>query len=109
MASVTTEYLNGLGNIYRDILSAFPRLEPTRKSGYGLAYGTLFEYLRSNYSPDEIKEACSQMERGGAVSIKNRMFVHPTELGEEIIAALTGTKAAQPHVPPFSPPPSAGE
>jgi hypothetical protein len=43
------------------------------------------------------------MGEGGAVEIKHGMFVHPTELGEEIIEGLTGRKTPQVSVPPFPP------
>jgi hypothetical protein len=104
MPAVTQDYINSLDPIYRDILAAFPRLEPGRKAGYGLAYGTLFEGLQSRYSLGLIAEACQEMEKGGAVTIKNGFFVHPTALGEEIIAATTGVKPAEESIRPFSPP-----
>ena len=34
-------YAESLPPIYREILGAFPRLEPSRKQGYGLAFQTL--------------------------------------------------------------------
>ncbi len=45
------------------------------------------------------------MAKGGAVEIKNEIFVQPTALGEELIAAVTGGEVAEVAVPPFSPPP----
>jgi hypothetical protein len=104
MSAVTQEYLQSLDVIYRDILGAFPKLEPGRKAGYGLAYQTLYEGLQQRYPLGLIIEACREMEKGGAVTIKNGFFVHPTELGEEIIASITGVRPAEQHVRPFSPP-----
>ncbi len=104
--SISSEYLNTLPEIYREILSAFPDVEPSRRVGWGLAYQTLFGALESKYSMGEIVAACENMEQGGAVTIKNRFFVHPTKIGEEMIAGLTGAEAPPtPKVPPFSPPP----
>lgn len=105
MAVVTEEYLQRLPDIYRDILAAFPQLEPTRKAGYGLAYQTLYESLRDRYSMGDIVDACQQMESGGAVELKQQIFVHPTALGEEIIAGLTGKKAPSAPLPAFPTPP----
>ena len=34
-------YANSLPPIYREILAAFPRLDPSPKQGYGLAFQTL--------------------------------------------------------------------
>jgi hypothetical protein len=36
--------------------------------------------------------------------IKNGIFAHPTPLGEEIIAAITGGHVPQPAIPAFNPP-----
>jgi hypothetical protein len=102
--SVTKEYLRGLPTIYQNILQSFPKLEPGRKAGYGLAYQTLSAALSKYYSFGEIVKACENMADGGAVEIRNKIFVHPTELGEEIIAEMTGQKAPQEEVPPFLPP-----
>ena len=101
---VTQEYLAELPPIYREILSAFPALEPGRKKGYALAFPTLSAELRRHYSYEEIKTACDQLAQGGAVEIKNDIFVSPTDLGEELIEKLTGHIARPQRVPPFTPP-----
>ncbi len=120
MTVVTKEYVEGLPQIYRDILAAFPEIEPARKAGEGLAFQTLFGRLRDaaygedlrsyveadrkrSWSIGEIIQACQNMEKGGAVQIKQRIFVCPTPLGEEIIALLTGKQAGGHHVPAFPP------
>ncbi|MDD4890241.1 MAG: hypothetical protein PHU85_09960 [Phycisphaerae bacterium] len=102
---VTKRYLNSLDKIYRDILAAFPQFDATRRVGYGLAYQSLYSALDGKYSLGEIKLACEQMAQGGAVEIRNKIFVHPTALGEELIAAITGQQPA-PRFPfrSFSPP-----
>ena len=102
--NVNKEYIRNLPQIYTDILGIFSKLEPGRKAGYGLAFQTLFAELGKYYSFGEITKACENMAEGGAVEIKNKIFVHPTELGEEIIAEMTGKKASPENVPPFLPP-----
>jgi hypothetical protein len=104
MSRVSHDYVTSLPDIYREVLSAFPALEPSRKTGYGLAYQTIYEHLQDSRTLGEIIEACRQMQEGGAVEVKNQLFVHPTPLGEEIIAELTGQRAREPHVPPFPKP-----
>ena len=117
MSIVSKTYVDSLPLIYRHILAAFPKIEPARRAGEGLAYQTLFEHLRSRKRPllkkgekaewslGEIIEACQNMEKGGAVQIKQNIFVCPTPLGEEMITLLTGAKAGEYHVPEFPSPP----
>jgi hypothetical protein len=104
MGVVTQEYVQSLQPVYRDILAAFPALEPGRHAGFGLAYPTLYEALQDKYPMGEIVEACQNMAKGGAVEIRDNFFVYPTSLGEEIIAEITGRKATERRVPPFAPP-----
>ncbi len=115
MSVVTKDYVESLPAIYRDILAAFPEVEPARNAGEGLAYQTLFaklreqgekgeslrEMMKSQWSIGEVVEACQKMQQGGAVEIKQGIFVCPTPLGEEMITLLTGTKPREPHVPDF--------
>lgn len=102
---VTHEYVENLPAIYRDILAAFPQFDSTRKIGYGLSFQSLYSALNGKYTLGQIRLACEEMAKGGAVEIKNEIFVHPTALGEEMIAAVTGGAVPQPAVPPFKPPP----
>lgn len=110
MPVVTQEYVDSLPPIYRDILAAFPEIEPARKPGWGLAYQTLFARLdeehsqgviAQKYSLGEIIQACENMQQGGAVDIKNRIFVHPRHFGEELIVFLTRREPVESRVPPF--------
>jgi hypothetical protein len=101
---VTADYVKSLPDIYRDLLAAFPRFDPTRKVGYGLSLQSLYSALDGRYTLREIRLACESMARGGAVEIKNEIFVHPTPLGEELIAAVTRGAVPPPAVPPFKPP-----
>src|SRR5438309_27318 len=72
---VTHECVESLPAIYRDILAAFPQFYPARKIGYGLSYQSLYSALNGKYTLGEIQQACESMEKGGAVAIKNEIFV----------------------------------
>jgi hypothetical protein len=101
MSTVTDEYTRTLPEIYRDILNAFPLIEPARASGDGLTYQSIYVHLREKWSLDEIIKACEKMKEGGAVELRMRLFVCPTPLGESIIASLTGKKPSERQVPAF--------
>lgn len=104
--SVTEEYVRSLPEIYRDILSAFPELEPSRGAGDCLAFQTLYAGLDGKYSLGDIRDACDRLAEGGAIVFRLRMFACPTRLGEAIIATLCGEHSRErTAVPPFSPPP----
>ena len=98
---ITADYVSSLPAIYRDILAAFPQFDPTRKAGYGLSYQSLYSALNSKYNLGEIKLACEQMAEAGVMEIKHAIFVTPTPMGEELIAAVTGSSAPKLGVPPF--------
>lgn len=102
--SITAEYVKNLHQIYRDILAAFPRFDPTRKVGYGLSYQSLYSALSGKYTLGQIRMACEKMAEGGVMEIKNEIFAQPTPLGEELIAAVTGGTVPALEVPPFNPP-----
>ncbi len=95
-------YAQRLPPIYRDILAAFPEIEPGRKAGYGLAFQTLavhFANRRMEYALPEVQEACRRLADMGFFEIRNEIFAHPTELGERLIAVLTGKRAPAFSVP----------
>ena len=90
-------YAKNLPPIYRDILAAFPEVEPGRKAGYGLAFQTLamhFANTRRSSDLGEVQEACRQLAENGFFEIKNGIFAHPTDLGERLIAAVSGAPRA---------------
>jgi hypothetical protein len=97
------EYAKRLPDVYRDIMAAFPEIEPGRKAGYGLAFQTIAVYFinsRKAHSLGDIQVACKRLAEMGFIEIKNQFFAHPTELGEKLIAAITGgTRAPSPNVP----------
>lgn len=101
-------YVASLPDIYREILAAFPRIEPNRKPRYGLAYQSIwadFQQRQIGISLGELMAACEQLAAHGLAEIKRGMFVHPTEKGEQLIRAVTGREAQPLHVPALSPPP----
>lgn len=101
-------YVAEIPEIYRDILASFPDIFPPRSKGDGLAVQTLHAALHEKYSLAEIDAACKELEKKRFVEIKHRVFVHPQELGEELIAKLTGGRIPAelvPPLPPLPPPP----
>jgi hypothetical protein len=90
-------YAKNLPPIYHAILASFPEIEPGRKAGYGLAFQTLaihFANKRRTIGLGEIQDACKQLAESGFIEIKNGIFAHPTDLGEQLIAAVTGAPCA---------------
>ncbi len=91
------DYAERLPPVYRDIVTAFPTIEPCRKAGYGLAFQTLamhFANTRRGYSLGEVQEACERLAEHGFIEIKNGIFAHPTDLGEQLITVVTGKPRA---------------
>src|SRR5437588_5548254 len=89
-------YVEALPPIYREILAACPRIEPSRRQGYSLAFQTLaadFETRDVPFSLGEILLAGQELERNGLIEIKHQIFLHPTALGERLIALLAGQPA----------------
>ena len=101
---ITDEYVNSLPDVYRDILSAFPKFDSTRKFGYGLSIQSLYSALDGRYNLGTIRRACQKMAESGVLTIKHEIFAHPTALGEELIAAVTHGEVPSEDVPPFPPP-----
>ena len=86
-------YAKSLPTIYRDILAAFPEIEPGRKVGYGLAFQTIAAHFANkglNHGFDEVQDACQVLADSGFLRIRNGFFAHPTDLGERLIAAVAG-------------------
>jgi hypothetical protein len=106
MDDALEKYAEELQPIYRDILAAFPAVDPGRKMGYGLAFQTINVAIGKEYGLGQIQIACAQLANHGIVEIRNGIFVHPTELGEHIISLLTGHELPVNEVPPLSPPPA---
>ena len=86
-------YAKRLPPIYREVMAAFPAIEPSRKAGYGLAFQTLaihFANTGRGYSLGDVQNACMRLADSGFLEIRNGIFAHPTDLGEQLIAAVTG-------------------
>jgi hypothetical protein len=97
------DYSRTLPPIYRDIMAAFPEIEPGRKAGYGLAFQTLavhFANTHRGWGLEEVREACMRLAENGFFEIKNGIFAHPTDLGEQLIAVVSDSPvASHAHVP----------
>lgn len=102
--AITEQYVQSLADIYRDVLAVFPSFDTTRRVGHGLSYQSLYSALDGRYTLGEIRSACQEMVNGGVMIIKNGIFAHPTQVGEELIAKITGGHVPEPQVPPFRPP-----
>ena len=101
-----TAYAKKLPDIYRDIMAAFPAIEPGRKAGNGMAFQTLTMYFantRKGYGMGEVQEACTRLAESGFLEIKNDIFAFPTNLGEQLIAAVTNRPRASKSVVPNLP------
>lgn len=103
MPVVSDEFVEKLAPIYRDILAAFPSIEPVRRKGDGLAIQTLHAALKDRYSLGEIREACENMANNGVFVMRFSIFAVPTDLGEELILRITGKEPGLHRVPPFPP------
>ena len=102
-------YADSLPAIYREILVAFPRIEPHRRQGDALALQTLavdFESRKTAIGPREIWRACQELEKKGLVEVKHRIFVYPTPLGERLIGIIAGQLAQPVTVPELPSPPT---
>ncbi|MCA9162080.1 MAG: hypothetical protein R3C99_07145 [Pirellulaceae bacterium] len=102
MATITDDYLTNLAPIYRDVLAAFFRFDPTRRSGDGLAVQSLYSVLDEQYTLGEVRAACLELIKGGALELEHEIFVRPTEMGEQLVEALTDSRPTV--LPPFNPP-----
>ena len=98
---ISTEYVNSLPEIYRDMLAAFPQFNPTRMAGHGLSFQSLYSTLDGKYTLGQIVKAGENMAEGGVVEIEGKLFTYPTPLGEELITGITGIAAPTLEVEPF--------
>lgn len=101
------EYAAKLPQIYKDILAAFPRVSPNRWHGDALRV----DAIRGGQSGTEL-DAQRPSLRAIEVAIENMRdaeilddngfdTVFPTDLGERLIAALTGRMSPKPVIPPL--------
>ena len=95
-------YVKELPSIYRDILAAYPSVEPHRRAGDGLAFQTLavhFANQRIDHGFVDVKEACARLADARLLEIRNEIFAHPTEVGERLIGVMTGKQASERRIP----------
>lgn len=112
-------YVEQLPPIYRDILAAYPAINPERKFGGSLMAMSLVdrlgpdiddqrgEFFDAEYDEDEVLDALYQLEARhfldrhpalGAASFS------PTPLGERLITLLTGSTPRPKGAPPLPQP-----
>jgi len=99
-------YINEMPVIYKDILASFPYVEPSRKAGYGLAFQSILVYLSrtgKSFELGDIITACDLLKEQGILEIKNRIFAHPTEIGEQLISLITDQPLAAKQLIPALP------
>jgi hypothetical protein len=95
-------YVDLVPPIYREILGAFPHIEPAPGLRPGIPNPCAdFENCALTIGLGEVIQACQELERNGLVEIQNRIFVHRTALGERLIALMTGQQAPVVKVDPF--------
>ncbi len=111
MAEPTDEqllyYAVELPQIYRDILTAFPATDPSRRRGDAIGVERIQQALPGTKSDPkrpslrDVKEAISNLRFEEILEETGFEGVYPTELGERLIEKLTGVKAAVRVVPPL--------
>ncbi|MGL4460677.1 MAG: hypothetical protein ACRDD1_20100 [Planctomycetia bacterium] len=87
------KYADDLDPIFKDVMAAFPSVEPRRRTGYGLATQTIAVHLYNqgkDYVLGDVENACRQLTDAGFLEIQDQIFAHPTSFGEQLIEAVTG-------------------
>jgi len=102
--------------IYRDILAAFPGINPERKAGGALMAMSLVdrfgpaidderdEQFDADHDEDEVLDALQQLEDRGFLARHPRLAslsYAPTALGERLISLLTGHRPRPKGAPPL--------
>jgi len=104
MPEIPAEYIDQMPEIYKKIFGAFWMFNPTRKQEHGISANSIYSVVSDKYSLGEVVAACDSMAEQGVMEKKNGNFYHPTQVGEQILEAVTGKKPVE--VPPFPPPPA---
>jgi hypothetical protein len=101
------EYAAKLPEIYRDVLAAFPKADPARRQGDAVQVERLLQALPgTQFDTDrptlrDVSEAISNLRFEELVEDTGFEGVYPTELGERLVAAITGRMAPVRVVPPL--------
>jgi len=99
------EYAAKLPPIYRDILAAFPKADPARRQGDAVGLERLQqalpgeEFATTRPSLRDFNEAVGNLCFEEMLEKTDFAGVYPTELGERLIAEITGRKAPVKVVP----------
>jgi hypothetical protein len=96
-------YAESLPDIYRQVLTALHTADPDRRYGDGVVSYQLWQQLtavRSQYARRDYEFALQELEQSGFVRhLEDIPFWQVTELGEELLAAVTGRRAKKVVVP----------
>ena len=102
-------YADQLPDIYRDVLSAFTTADPRRRYHGDLSLETILAHVHNRrqasgnaevYDPQELMLALINLaDAGFLVRVEPDPYYFPTEVGEELIAVLTGRRAPKLAVP----------
>jgi hypothetical protein len=97
-------YVAKMPNIYREILGSFYFADKERVMGDGLPLNAIAKIVNSNPFDERVARTVlagvEKLAENGIVEYHEPTgFVNPTRLGEEIIAAVTGHRAAEMVVP----------
>lgn len=90
-------YAGRLPQIYRDILGAFPEIEPGRSAGSGLALQTLAAHFANTHRGHDlgmVRAACIRLVKNGILEMRNGIFAHPTDIGERLISIVANKPMA---------------
>jgi len=101
-------YADELPEIYREIVQAIQRADPERRYGHGISPRAVLSELAKSRLPFNRREfltAVEQlMELGFLKDFDDGEFWLVTDLGEDLVATVTGLKAKRVEVPPLPKP-----
>ena len=101
------EYAAKLPQIYKDILAAFQRVSPNRWHGDALRIEAIrdglpgSEFDTQRPSLRAIAVAIDNMQDAEILDDNGFTAYFPTDVGERLIAALTGRESPKPLIPPL--------
>lgn len=118
------DYADALPPIYRQILSAFPEINPDRRERDDVLESSLVNHLlqkQSDYDDEDLEIALDRLNQSGFIEREEKKMIglgggnggyafaqlKPTELGERLLRAVTGKSAKKRFVPPLPPLPAA--
>ncbi len=90
------EYIDHLPQIYKDVLIAFPRIDPNRRRGDAAVIDrhAFFEHKLKSFDSAlrdwDIRQAINALCDAGILDTNEFSSLFPTEVGERLITLLTG-------------------